>query len=215
MVDKSLSGEDPIKSVTLLHAVRWSIQAWNEVQSSTIANCWRRSTLLGKAHGPEKPPANWDHEKTQLQNSIQQLQDGKVIANQPLSPEALTEFIDPPDEQLQDVELTSDELIHYCANLYAPEEPEDMEEELEQPIEISVQEAMEALQKVRLYEEQQEDSNQEAIELYNKMERLLLRRKLESNSRSSKQISLDGFLKPQKTVQGSEAPSTTVPNEQG
>lgn len=36
---------NPLEKVTVLHAIRWSIQAWNDVTSKTITNCWRHSAL--------------------------------------------------------------------------------------------------------------------------------------------------------------------------
>lgn len=196
MVDKSFVGENPIKSVTLLHAIRWSIQAWNEVRQQTVANCWRSSTLLGPAYGPQKRPLNWDEEESQLRERIKQLEETKVITNAPAAPESLNNFINPPEEQLQEPPQSAEELLQYCADLFAPEEPEDMNEELEQPVEVSVLEAAQALEKLRLFEEQQEDADQTAIELYNRMQGVFLRRKLELQAKTQKQVTLDGFFKP-------------------
>ena len=48
MVNISLSTDkNPMKEVNMLWACRWIINAWNEVQSSTINHCFCKSTLLG------------------------------------------------------------------------------------------------------------------------------------------------------------------------
>ena len=52
MLDISLStNKDPTKEVNMLWACRWIINAWNEVQSSTIDHCFCKSTLLGPYQG--------------------------------------------------------------------------------------------------------------------------------------------------------------------
>jgi hypothetical protein len=58
--DKDL---DPNKTVTLLHAIRWTVYAWeNFVKPATIYNCWQKSTLLGKCNleGPRLEALNED-----------------------------------------------------------------------------------------------------------------------------------------------------------
>jgi hypothetical protein len=46
-------GEDPLQKITLLYAVRWGIDAWQEnVTQITITNCWLKSKVLGPNYTP-------------------------------------------------------------------------------------------------------------------------------------------------------------------
>jgi len=46
MISEYDKGLDPNKTVTLLHAIRWTVYAWeNFVKPATIYNCWQKSTL--------------------------------------------------------------------------------------------------------------------------------------------------------------------------
>jgi hypothetical protein len=44
MIREFEAGRDPNKTVTLLHAVRWTVEAWNQVKPRAIQRCWWRST---------------------------------------------------------------------------------------------------------------------------------------------------------------------------
>jgi hypothetical protein len=49
MVQQFDQNKDPNKTVTLLHAVNWTVHAWNNfVKPSTIVNCFYKSTLIAK-----------------------------------------------------------------------------------------------------------------------------------------------------------------------
>jgi hypothetical protein len=39
--------EDPFQTMDILQAVKWSIQAWQDITDITIANCWLKSRVLG------------------------------------------------------------------------------------------------------------------------------------------------------------------------
>lgn len=44
--NSSLTAAEIVKSVTLLHAIRWVYQAWEMVQSTTIKKCFRKAGIL-------------------------------------------------------------------------------------------------------------------------------------------------------------------------
>ena len=49
MIKQFEANKDPNKTVTLLHAINWTVYAWNNhVKASTIANCWYKSSLIAK-----------------------------------------------------------------------------------------------------------------------------------------------------------------------
>lgn len=56
MVDCIKIGEDPIKKVDILLVLRWALFAKEEVLKETIANCWVKSTCLGRPHTVIKKP---------------------------------------------------------------------------------------------------------------------------------------------------------------
>ena len=41
--------QDPMKTVTLLNAIRWCLRAWNyDILSTTINSCFQKSTLVAE-----------------------------------------------------------------------------------------------------------------------------------------------------------------------
>jgi hypothetical protein len=60
-------GETPIKTMTIHQAIRWIVQAWqNNVTSTTIKNCFRKSVVLSGKQEKEAPMA-LDEIYTQVQ----------------------------------------------------------------------------------------------------------------------------------------------------
>lgn len=47
--------KDPLKTVTLLDVITWTVDAWNHyVKPLTIERCWWKSTVVMKPRGPEE-----------------------------------------------------------------------------------------------------------------------------------------------------------------
>ena len=46
MVDEFEANKNPLKSVNVLKAIRWTIQAWNSITADTIIHCWQHSTII-------------------------------------------------------------------------------------------------------------------------------------------------------------------------
>jgi len=95
-------------------------------------------------------------------------------------------FINPVDEAVFDDATTLDEHI---IGLFEPAS-EDSDDEVEFIPKIPISEALEALKKLRLYEEQQEDANRTVIWHSSQQERVILGRKVES----SRQQDIRGFF---------------------
>ena len=70
------------------------------------------------------------------------------------------------------VEDSSEDLIEYIAELYAgPDRDTETDKEVTEQPQIKLNKALMALQKLRLYEEQQSDSNKDVITTLSKHER--------------------------------------------
>ena len=87
----------------------------------------------------------------------------------------ISQFLNPADEQVHDSLMSIDDAIIG----QFPARDDEGEEDDNGPIlpQILASEALEALYKVRLHEEQQEDANQDLIQLLRRHERVLFRRK--------------------------------------
>ena len=48
-------GQDktPLKTINVLQAIRWSIEAWEQdIASATVENCWVKARVLSAKYGP-------------------------------------------------------------------------------------------------------------------------------------------------------------------
>ncbi|KAI0996266.1 hypothetical protein K3495_g11913 [Podosphaera aphanis] len=52
MLDEYERERNPLQTVNVLKAIRWSIQAWNSVTELTIKNCWSKTKILHIEHQP-------------------------------------------------------------------------------------------------------------------------------------------------------------------
>lgn len=88
-------------------------------------------------------------------------------------------FLNPADEDIED---TPDEIDGQILAQYAPEAEDSSEEELEVLPKISQDEAIAAIQKLCLYEEQQAEGSSSFIYELDRHEHILWRRKLAMQS---------------------------------
>ena len=200
-----MEGKNPVKEIDLLHAVRWSAAAWDEVSQRTIERCWIKSTLIGPYQGPKNRPDSWvesilppggvvhqEHvdvvdESLQL---VERLQDMGVVK------EAMNinRFLNFEEEQVVD---TDEDLIDRIASEYGYNQPEAVDDDVVEEIaQISHPEASDALQKLRLYEEQQEVAEASIVKIFMRYERLIKHRKCQEGNRAP-QSTLDQWLNPQ------------------
>jgi hypothetical protein len=181
---------DPNKTVTLLHAIRWSVDAWhNSVTSSTIQKCWWKSTCIKKPLNvdntgidEERIDEEWiSQEKTQLSRQI------LAIPNI-LNPLSIDEFIQPPEEEIID----SDENI--TESIIEQYSQDNAEESMDEAIEVSLvskNDAIKALELLKLYEIQQEDGDQANVKILNKMTHRINRQR----QQEQKQVGIEAYFK--------------------
>ena len=184
MVEHSLQDRDPIKQMHVLWAIQWAIAAWGEVTSQTIDNCFVKSTLFGSREGPPPRPCNYiDPVINEVEEMAKQLQAaGRIreVIN-------IQNFINLPGEEVKD---STEDLIEHVAELYAgPDHDAETDEDAQQP-QIKLNEALEALQTLRLYEEQQEDGDREVIVTLLRHDRRIQGRRLQN----TKQVAITSFF---------------------
>ncbi|KAM9923609.1 hypothetical protein OXX59_005062 [Metschnikowia pulcherrima] len=165
MVDEYDEGRSPLRSMNVLKAVRWSIQAWGNISPETIINCWRdvNLSILPAARPKEPSPA------AAIANLVLQLAaQGRL---QPVV--AIERFINPDEEEL--VEKPNISLIERLAAQYADqgrarekhtcESDEDYED---LPL-IRNKDAIGLIDSLVTYEEQQEDGSHSVIRVLNQL----------------------------------------------
>ena len=94
LVNKTILQEDPVKQMDILQAIRWTIQAWREVEPVPIAKYWDKSSCLNYSLGPQLPTSE-DREQALI--LTQQLHELHAIKNCEAS---LDDFLDPPMRSL-------------------------------------------------------------------------------------------------------------------
>ena len=177
VLDQEAEDKDPLKTMTVLLTLRWAADAWDDVAPATVANCWRHSTLQGPAFGPmneEQARAlrvAADKEVAILKEVEQQVQ--RIVPN-PDYRMRIEFFLNGQDQEAVDDD--PDELLLQAAQLYGSvqqEEEEEGEEAEEEPL-IAVRQALEAVQLLTTFEQQQEQCNEAFATLLRKRQRQLL-----------------------------------------
>lgn len=167
MLDELEQDHQPLKTVNLLKAIRWSIQAWHAVTPSTIAHCWWHSKLIEKPNlATESLLPTPVQEVAELLIRVQQQQRLQQIMS-------IESFLNPIEEAVVD---SSEELTEQIASHYDPPELDDSDEELEVLPKVHHQQAIEAIRLLRLFEEQQEASKHTWMEQFNQYEEQLVNR---------------------------------------
>lgn len=166
LMDKALLQESC--QINLLQAVRWAVCAWNELPAATIGACFRHSTCFGAVQGPLPRPAGFD----EVAELAKRLEQAKVI-KQAMD---ISLFINPPDEQVVDESV--DDVVKFVAQQYQVEEPEDQQEQEQEVPKVTIQEAITALERLLLHEQQQEDSSMDIITALSRHEQVLRGRRL-------------------------------------
>lgn len=181
-------GKDLSKEMHVLRAIRWGISAWeNDVSPSTIQNCWARSQCLDFGQFP-LPLTNIWTESQELIESIRLglyrlRQSGHIIS----VPDTYS-YISPYAEQVAD-DYPEDLVNDIVAQYTQIEQEEDAEEVVVREL-VGHKEAMNALNVLRMYEEQSQSGNLELLKLLRSYERDLLSRYFQSRQQGS----LDSWL---------------------
>jgi hypothetical protein len=173
--------------MTILHAIRYSIEAWADVSTETIANCWGHTRILPERNADADENANQEDEAT----IIQEIEEG-IKALGLTEPMNVSYFLDNPLEQDVNDLPQIEEIIEYC-RLGDDDSSED--EEDEEPRVVSCKEASQALETLRLFTLQSEDAEDETG-LVDKFARLINQRM----KMSLKQRTIDDYFKNLRSV---------------
>ena len=188
ILDLTMQEKDPTAEVNLLNALWWLTEAWQkEIKPQTIANCWRKSQVFGKPCGPIPKSEDWDNAMKDIMQTVEALK----INN---TPEELTRFIDPEEEQVEDTD--EDQLAH-LATLYSeadlsPEGQHDSDNDVE-TVQVATREAVDALERFILYEKQQPNLCFDWVLTLEKRLRKL-RNQLNEEKMQQRQSNLDSWL---------------------
>lgn len=160
---------NPMTQVTVLHAVRWCIRAWNnDILSLTICNCFYKSTLLEK----QLPlPV----EQPDLSVLYRQVQQAGNIAD----PMDISNFLNPVEETMSPDEedtsqLSPDQLLQriVAGNIMGVD---DVDEDDDEDVEIVIPTLAESLQALKLcitYTEHQQETTPAMIRALELLERI-------------------------------------------
>jgi hypothetical protein len=191
MIQEYEKGRDPNKTVTLLKAIQWSRWAWEtSVTKETIERCWVKSTLIKKPEGL-KPVIDDDlrAKQAELQEYINALP--PPAEGQERIP--LNEFINPDNETILDDDL---DIFAAVVERYSEVQEDDEsdgengEEEIIQE-KVPVSKAFDALETLRLFKLQQEDTPQETLQALDQIERELAAIRVSMR----KQTTINSFFK--------------------
>jgi predicted nuclease of restriction endonuclease-like (RecB) superfamily len=150
MVTEFDAGHDPIQSMNVLQALKWGIQAWKfDVTAQTITNYFNKA-LIDKG------------EDYQIQQQlIDELNAGLTILRPLLlDPMSIENFLNPVDEVVQDDIETIDNIV--LSEFVSEIDDDDAEIIHESPI-IQINDAIHALETLRLYEEQQDQGQTQLV----------------------------------------------------
>lgn len=154
-------------TMNILKALRWGIQAWHiDLKVQSIERCFRKALKEGDNTGDIS-----DATVMEITSGLEQLRSSSRISDLM----DIQQFLNPVDEEVKDSLEQIDEQI---LAQYGPEIEMESDEEIELQPRITINEALEALNRLQLYEEQQEVGDTAFIQALNKQERLILSRRV-------------------------------------
>ena len=181
----------------VLQAIRWGITAWDEVTPATIEACWIKARVLAGRYAPETrteaEKRGWDeetHKQQQREHEMQAMIQKLAAQNRIKSAMSIDLFLNPVDEEIHDVE---EDVLQSIAASYAEGNERDQETDEEEIIEprIPEKEALAMLQRLRLYEEQQDSGDPAMVTRLNRYESTVRGRLIASHS---KQVDITSFF---------------------
>jgi len=186
MVKTFDEGGNPSASMNVLRAIRWGISAWeHDVSSTTIRNCWIRSQVYDW-QGSTPEGNEWSDSEDLLapitNDIIIMEQQGQIRDRM-----ALTNFLNPPIEVIDD---SDQEIVDSIIARFEPERLAEDDEEVEYIPHIKLTEALQALETLKLYEEQQEKGDEDFTKTLRYKERALKERK----HTALKQSTIQGWI---------------------
>ncbi|KAF7890044.1 uncharacterized protein EAF02_002459 [Botrytis sinoallii] len=145
------------KELDILLVIRWGILAWEDVKTSTISNCWDKSQCINLGSQPATPLTVWQGSEEALESlrlTLIRLKHQGIIAS---VPDDIREYISPYSERIiendDNLDTLVDDIIEAREMVEVDEEDEKREEEVKPP--ISHFQALEAIQILIKYQEQQ------------------------------------------------------------
>jgi hypothetical protein len=176
---------DPLKTVNLLHAVQWSTYAWNQVKPEAIQRCFWKSTCI------QRPDFITQDLAIQIQDQaeLDQLQAQIMSIPSLLDPISASELVQLADEEItdKDVDIMATILEIYSTKPDAELESEESDIEAEQ---VSIKQATQAIETLKLWELQQEDGNLRNISILGQIERDIQSKR----GKNGKQQKIDSFF---------------------
>ena len=189
---------DPSKTFNLLKAIRYMVQAWQAVSQQTIANCWLYSEVNGRHFGPATElqaaaiwvqpktcvnallmvPEVWSSEGTHqevivdIQQSLRELQEQQHVRHAM----AIDMLLNNVDKIVEDSEHDLEQSI--IDSFSPPEVQESDDEGVEVLEQITADQALIMLQRLRLYEEQSDNGNKKLIDQLYRHERVVEARRV-------------------------------------
>lgn len=161
------AGHNPLATMNVLKALRWGIQAWDiDVKKQTIENCFTKA-LEGQYYElvPDLGAIS------ELSQGLQHLQISSPITDLM----DIRQFLNPVEEKVED---TIEDLDTQVLAQFDPEVEVESDEEVEPTPKIPINEALTALNCLRLYEEQQEMGNTSLIQALDRQERAIISRRM-------------------------------------
>lgn len=184
--------KDPNKTVHLLKAIQWTRIAWDNVSPISIQKCWWKSTIIKRPDDQtEEDIASQDQQdRDELQAQIAQLP--HII-----EPISVNEFIQLGSEVIEeDTEVADEhEIFQQVVERYGLAE-EDTVELAEDAVigegdpDISISEAINALEILKLFEMRQEDGSEALLRAIDQADRRYLAKKYKGR----KQRTIESFF---------------------
>ena len=187
--------KDPLKTINVLQAIRWSIEAWEQdITRTTIENCWVNARVLSANYGPRNRGEENDLGWKEL---VEAEEDGQRAVNREIeegirnlarqnrisTSMAIGQFLNPQEENVDDgIEVIVDEIAK--AYSIGNRTHETDEEDVIVP-KVGYSEAIQALQKLCLYEEQNDNGDSEWISRINRHKRVMRARGFQGLKQSS------------------------------
>lgn len=189
MVNLTLDNKDAIKGTTILNAVHWILEAWRKVPMGVIDSCWKKSTLLGPVHTCARKPSDWEEREV---IHMKELAEELARAGRIKEIMDINNFINPPDEQAVD---TSEDLLQQVAETFTEVPQQDDESTIEQQEAqpISRQQALDAINLVIQYEEQQAGVDLKHLAMLRHRQKSLFWERFKERT-SKKQATLDTYF---------------------
>ena len=190
MVDQVEQDRNPLKSMNVLRAVQWATAAWREISPQTVINCFTHSTIFGPREGPQGQPSGYSEPQLEAELQVYAQQLSQVGQIRQLM--AISSFINLEGEDaLAEPEALSTQEAIEALIIALYNEPDDEESDADEPQVIKLNEALDALERLKLYEGQQEGGDEALIATLTKAERVIRGRR----AVQAKQTTITSFFK--------------------